>query len=131
MPVALRLYLPIAPMLGTVGVAPAVGNVPLGMKELGYRYFEDSETWAAKIHRFEEDGSAYVFANDLIRGLDVFKFTPDAPASADGGEWLSAEQVARLRNEFGIYALDTGRICVAALNQRNIDGVIKAIVQVL
>lgn len=44
---------------------------------------------------------------------------------------LSAEQVARLRNEFGIYALDTGRICVAALNQRNIDGVIKAIVQVL
>lgn len=78
----------------SVGVAPAVGNVPLGMKELGYRYFEDSETWAAKIHRFEEDGSAYVFANDLIRGLDVFKFTPDAPASADGGEWLTAEQVA-------------------------------------
>ena len=44
---------------------------------------------------------------------------------------LTAEQVGRLRTEFGIYALDTGRICVAALNQRNIDGVIKAIVQVL
>ncbi|MBD9463023.1 amino acid aminotransferase [Pseudomonas sp. Pdm06] len=44
---------------------------------------------------------------------------------------LSVEQVMRLRNEFGIYALDTGRICVAALNQNNIDAVTKAIVQVI
>ena len=41
------------------------------------------------------------------------------------------EQVTRLRNEFGIYALDTGRICVAALNQNNIDVVTKAIIQVI
>ena len=44
---------------------------------------------------------------------------------------LNAAQVGRLRNEFGIYALDTGRICVAALNQSNIETVTKAIVQVL
>ncbi|UVJ42683.1 aspartate/tyrosine/aromatic aminotransferase [Pseudomonas sp. LS1212] len=44
---------------------------------------------------------------------------------------LTAEQVARLKNEFGIYALDTGRICVATLNKSNIDVVTKAIVQVL
>jgi aromatic-amino-acid transaminase len=44
---------------------------------------------------------------------------------------LNVEQVTRLRTEFGIYALDTGRICVAALNQRNIETVIKAIVAVL
>jgi len=44
---------------------------------------------------------------------------------------LTVEQVARLKNEFGIYALDTGRICVASLNQRNIDAVVKAIVQVI
>ncbi|MEZ1317056.1 amino acid aminotransferase [Pseudomonas fluorescens] len=44
---------------------------------------------------------------------------------------LSVEQVHRLRNEFGIYALDTGRICVAALNQSNIDVVTKAIVAVI
>ena len=30
----------------------------------------------------------------------------------------------RLRNEFGIYGVDTGRICVAALNSRNIDAVV-------
>ena len=44
---------------------------------------------------------------------------------------LTVEQVTRLRNEFGIYALDTGRICVAALNQKNIEAVTKAIVQVI
>lgn len=44
---------------------------------------------------------------------------------------LTVEQVTRLGNEFGIYALDTGRICVAALNQNNIDVVTKAIVAVI
>jgi aromatic-amino-acid transaminase len=44
---------------------------------------------------------------------------------------LTTEQVHRLRSEFGIYALDTGRICVAALNQRNIDTVCDAIIQVI
>jgi aromatic-amino-acid transaminase len=40
---------------------------------------------------------------------------------------LTREQVGRLRSEFAIYAIDTGRICVAALNQRNIDYVARAI----
>jgi aromatic-amino-acid transaminase len=44
---------------------------------------------------------------------------------------LTAAQVDRLREEFGIYAVSSGRICVAALNQRNIDGVAQAIAKVL
>jgi aromatic-amino-acid transaminase len=44
---------------------------------------------------------------------------------------LSVEQVGRLRSEYGIYALDTGRICVAALNRSNIDRVTQAILAVL
>ncbi|CAG9173252.1 amino acid aminotransferase [Cupriavidus respiraculi] len=44
---------------------------------------------------------------------------------------LNAEQVDRLRNEHGIYAVGTGRICVAALNTRNIDAVVDAIAAVL
>ncbi len=44
---------------------------------------------------------------------------------------LSAAQVGRLRSEFGIYAIDTGRICVAALNSRNVDYVADAIVKVI
>lgn len=43
---------------------------------------------------------------------------------------LSAAQVDRLRAEFGIYAVSTGRICVAALNSGNIDYVAKAIAAV-
>ncbi|MDY7579318.1 amino acid aminotransferase [Herbaspirillum sp. RTI4] len=44
---------------------------------------------------------------------------------------LTKPQVDRLRTDFSIYAIDTGRICVAALNTRNIDAVVDAISQVL
>jgi aromatic-amino-acid transaminase len=44
---------------------------------------------------------------------------------------LSAEQVERMRSEFGIYAVSTGRICLAALNTKNIDYVADAIAAVL
>jgi aromatic-amino-acid transaminase len=40
-------------------------------------------------------------------------------------------QVERLRDEFSIYAVDTGRICVAALNSKNIEYVADAITTVL
>lgn len=43
---------------------------------------------------------------------------------------LSQAQVLRLRSEFSIYAVDTGRICVAALNSKNIDYVADAIAKV-
>ena len=44
---------------------------------------------------------------------------------------LTKEQVRRLREEFSVYAIDSGRICVAALNSRNIDYVAQAIAKVL
>lgn len=44
---------------------------------------------------------------------------------------LTKAQVDRLRDEFSIYAVDTGRICVAALNSRNIDNIVDAIAKVL
>ena len=44
---------------------------------------------------------------------------------------LTKTQVERLKTEFSIYAVDTGRICVAALNSRNIDRVVDAIAKVL
>jgi aromatic-amino-acid transaminase len=44
---------------------------------------------------------------------------------------LTTAQVDRLRNEFGIYAVSTGRVCVAALNSRNIDYVCDALAKVL
>ncbi len=44
---------------------------------------------------------------------------------------LTQEQVAVLQSEFGIYAVSSGRVCLAALNTQNLDYVAKAIARVL
>jgi aromatic-amino-acid transaminase len=44
---------------------------------------------------------------------------------------LSKDQMVRLRNEFGVYGTDTGRMCVAALNSKNIDHVCASIAKVM
>jgi aromatic-amino-acid transaminase len=44
---------------------------------------------------------------------------------------LTSEQVERLQRDFAIYAVRSGRICVAALNSRNLDYVAEAMATVL
>ena len=44
---------------------------------------------------------------------------------------LAVEQMQRLRAEFGIYGVDSGRICVAALNHHNLPAVCSAIAAVI
>lgn len=44
---------------------------------------------------------------------------------------LTKDQMVRLRNEFGVYGTDTGRICVAALNDSNVGYVSESIAAVL
>ncbi|MBM7125595.1 aromatic amino acid transaminase [Dyella flava] len=44
---------------------------------------------------------------------------------------LSKAQVDRLREEHAIYAIGTGRICVAALNRGNLDNVVAAVAAVI
>jgi aromatic-amino-acid transaminase len=44
---------------------------------------------------------------------------------------LGKEQMQRLRSEFGVYGTDTGRMCVAALNSKNVDYVCQAIAKVV
>jgi aromatic-amino-acid transaminase len=44
---------------------------------------------------------------------------------------LSKDQMVRLRGEFGVYGTDTGRMCVAALNSKNIDYVCASIAKVI
>ncbi|MCX7248694.1 MAG: aspartate/tyrosine/aromatic aminotransferase [Burkholderiales bacterium] len=44
---------------------------------------------------------------------------------------LSKDQMVRLRSEFGVYGTDTGRMCVAALNSKNIAHVCASIAKVL
>ena len=44
---------------------------------------------------------------------------------------LTKDQVLRLRKDYSIYAIETGRICVAALNSKNVDYVAEAIAKVI
>ncbi|HCV76817.1 amino acid aminotransferase [Pseudomonas oryzihabitans] len=74
--------------------------------------------------------------NALVEGLATAGATRDfAFVNAQRGMFsysgLTAEQVERLKSEFGIYAVSTGRICVAALNERNLPPTIQAIAAVL
>lgn len=71
------------------------GSAPVGIREIGSFYFpstatqKGSQTWAAKALEFDEDGSAYIFANDLDRGFEVFHFDATAPTSIDPGQWIA------------------------------------------
>jgi aromatic-amino-acid transaminase len=44
---------------------------------------------------------------------------------------LTKEQMVRLRDEFGVYGIESGRICIAALNSKNIDYVAESIAKVV
>jgi aromatic-amino-acid transaminase len=44
---------------------------------------------------------------------------------------LELDKVRRLRSEFGIYIVDSGRICIAAMNENNLDYITGAIANVL
>jgi aromatic-amino-acid transaminase len=44
---------------------------------------------------------------------------------------LTREQVVRMREEFAVYAIESGRICVAAINTKNIDYSADAIAKVI
>jgi aromatic-amino-acid transaminase len=44
---------------------------------------------------------------------------------------LELDKVLRLRSEFGLYIVDSGRICIAAMNENNLDYITEAISKVL
>ena len=71
------------------------------------------------VEKLKASGTAQDFSF-VIKQRGMFSYTG-----------LSAEQVNRLHSEFGIYAVSTGRICLAALNTSNIDYVAEAIATVL
>jgi len=71
------------------------------------------------VDRLRSRGVAQDFSF-IVRQRGMFSFTG-----------LSAQQVERLREESGIYAVASGRICLAALNSRNIDYTADAIAAVL
>ena len=80
----------------SVGANPSVGSVGAGMKEIGYYYFPNSDTWSAKTNKFSKDGSFYLYGNDYARGFDVYRFNAKAKTSSNPGTWLSPEEARDL-----------------------------------
>jgi hypothetical protein len=82
---------------GLVGVA--LGGNGVGMREVGFYQFPDSDTWSAKTPRINDDGSFYLFGNDVARGFDVYEYDPaggftDGTTRASSDVWMSPEEIA-------------------------------------
>jgi aromatic-amino-acid transaminase len=65
-----------------------------------------------------------------VQGAPQFSFI-QKQAGMFSYSGLSKAQVDRLREEHAIYAIGTGRICVAALNRANLDTVVSAVATVI
>ena len=79
-----------ATVAASAGVAAE--SIGTGLREVGFFRFPDSDTWSAKVMRWEEDGSAYIFADDQTRGFDVYRYDATAESAADDGTWMSPVQ---------------------------------------
>ncbi len=98
----------------SAGVDETQGNLTPGMKELGYYYFPDSDTWSVKTNAIEADGSFYMYGNDLVRGLDVYRYEAGETAASEAGTWMSPAQALSLAQARGVTSTSgaTGPYCL-------------------
>ncbi len=70
----------------------------MGIKQIGWYAFGKTDVWSVKAaaHRMEADGSFYMYANDQLRGFDVYRFDASKPRTSDTGRWLDAAQARRV-----------------------------------
>ncbi len=97
----------------------------LGSAELRGRWEQELGGMRSRIHAMR----AGLVEKLAAAGAPDFSFI-QRQAGMFSYSGLSKAQVLRLREEHAIYALDSGRICVAALNQANLDAVASAIAAV-
>ncbi|WP_430539650.1 aromatic amino acid transaminase [Luteimonas terrae] len=97
----------------------------LGSTELRARWETELGQMRERIHALRAGLVEKLVAN----GAPEFAFISEQ-AGMFSYSGLSRPQVDRLRDEFGIYAVGTGRICVAALSLKNLDYVAEAVAAV-
>jgi aromatic-amino-acid transaminase len=104
-------------------VAATILNTPelraLWEKELAAMRVRIKEMRGALVSKLKEKGVKRDFGF-ITQQVGMFSYSG-----------LSKEQMVRLRNEFGVYGIESGRICVAALNSKNIDYVAESIATVV
>jgi aromatic-amino-acid transaminase len=97
----------------------------LGSVELRARWEQELGEMRSRIHAMR----AGLVDKLAALGAPDFSFI-NRQAGMFSYSGLSKPQVHRLRDEYAIYALDSGRICVAALNRSNLDTVSAAVTAV-
>ena len=97
----------------------------LGSSELRQRWEQELGEMRTRIHSMR----AGLVERLAAHGAAGFGFV-QSQAGMFSYSGLSKAQVLRLREEHAIYALDSGRICVAALNHSNLDVVAAAVAEV-
>jgi hypothetical protein len=64
-----------------------------GVREIGFARFPDSNAWSAKTPRINRNsGDFYLYANDIDRGLDIWKFDGAGKRSGKRGRWMSGAE---------------------------------------
>jgi aromatic-amino-acid transaminase len=127
---AARLLSKMKQVIRTIYSSPATHGAALvagvlGNPALRTRWEAELAAMRSRIHAMRA-GFVQALA---AHGAPQFGFINDQ-AGMFSYSGLSREQVQRLRDEFAIYALDSGRICVAALNRGNLDTVAAAVAAV-
>ncbi|HEX2104849.1 MAG TPA: hypothetical protein VHF51_14430, partial [Solirubrobacteraceae bacterium] len=78
-----------------IGVGQGEYAVPGAMRQIGHYVMSDANAWSAKTPYIEPDGDFYLYADDINRGFDVFRFEADEAPSADAGTFVSAAAARR------------------------------------
>lgn len=99
----------------------------LSSPELYRMWSEELAGMRTRIHLTRQDLSRHLSA--LCPNHDFSYITEQNGLFSYSG--LSREQVKQLRDRYSVYAVDTGRICVAALNSGNVARVAQSIAKVL
>ena len=57
----------------------------------------NADSWSAKTPQIASNGDFHLYGNDIVRGLDVYKFDASAPRSTSAGTWMTPAQAQALR----------------------------------
>ena len=78
-----------------LGVGQGETAVGGGLREIGHYVMSDANAWSAKTPFIEPDGDFYLYADDINRGLDVFRFDAQAAPSSNPGTFMTASVAER------------------------------------
>jgi len=83
--------------LADLPIGASVGEleIPGAMREVGHFVMEDANAWSAKTPQIEPDGDFYLYADDINRGLDVYRYDAQKAPSANAGTFLTAAAAER------------------------------------